>query len=68
MIVVGIGNSKIVLFSTDMIYWKIYMITHYANIATDSLVSENILMQMLLAEFQTATYIAVADLATALLQ
>ena len=31
------------------------MIIHYANIDTDSLVSENILMQMLLAEFQTAT-------------
>ena len=31
------------------------MIIHYANIDSDSLVSENILMQMLLAEFQTAT-------------
>ena len=44
------------------------MTIYYANIDTDSLVSENILMQMLLTEFQTATYIAVADLATALLQ
>ena len=31
------------------------MIIHYANIDTDSLASEDILMQMLLAEFQTAT-------------
>ena len=31
------------------------MIIHYANIDTDSLVSENIIMQMLLAEFKTAT-------------
>ena len=39
-------------------------VAFYTNIDTDNLVSGNILMQILLAEFQIAIIITVADLAT----